>query len=35
MEHGLGITYTETYRPKWPTLMTYHHTVFVLDREQE
>jgi hypothetical protein len=23
----------ETYRPKWPTLMTYHHTLFVLDRD--
>jgi len=35
LEHGLETTYTETYRPKWPTLMTYHHSLFVLDREQE
>ena len=35
LENGLETTYTETYRPKWPTLMTYHHTLFVLDREQE
>jgi hypothetical protein len=35
LEHGLETTYSETYRPKWPTLMTYHHTLFVLNREQE
>ena len=35
MEHGLEAVHVETYRPKWPTLMTYHHTLFVLDREQE
>ena len=28
----LSITHAETYRPLWPTLGTYHHTVFVLDR---
>ena len=33
MEHGLETAHIETYRPKWPTLMTYHHTLFVLDRE--
>jgi SAM-dependent methyltransferase len=31
-EHGLGVRCVESYRPKWPTLMTYHHTLFVLDR---
>jgi ubiquinone/menaquinone biosynthesis C-methylase UbiE len=35
MEHGLEARHIESYRPKWPTLMTYHHTLFVLDREQE
>jgi ubiquinone/menaquinone biosynthesis C-methylase UbiE len=29
---GLGITHVETYRPVWPTLGTYHHSLFVLDR---
>jgi len=33
MEHGWEATHIETYRAKWPTLMTYHHTLFVLDRE--
>jgi len=28
----LSIAYEETYRPLWPTLKTYPHTVFVLDR---
>jgi len=28
----LSIAYTETYRPMWPTLKTYPHTLFVLDR---
>jgi hypothetical protein len=28
----LSIASVETYRPKWPTLMTYPHTLFVLDR---
>jgi ubiquinone/menaquinone biosynthesis C-methylase UbiE len=32
---GLETVHVETYRPKWPTLMTYHHTLFVLDREAE
>ncbi len=35
LEHGLEATHVESYRPRWPTLMTYHHTLFVLDREQE
>jgi len=35
MEHGLETVHVETYRPKWPTVMTYPHTLFVLDREQE
>jgi ubiquinone/menaquinone biosynthesis C-methylase UbiE len=29
---GLRVRATDTYRAKWPTLMTYHHTLFVLDR---
>jgi SAM-dependent methyltransferase len=33
MEHGLSAAQVESYRPKWPTLMTYHHTLFVLERE--
>jgi SAM-dependent methyltransferase len=33
LEQGLRPTHLETYRPKWPTLMTYHHTLFVLERE--
>lgn len=28
---GLAVRHTETYRAKWPTLMTYHHSLFVLD----
>jgi SAM-dependent methyltransferase len=32
-EHDLIAVNTESYRPKWPTLMTYHHTMFVLERE--
>jgi ubiquinone/menaquinone biosynthesis C-methylase UbiE len=31
-DRDLSIAYTETYRPIWPTLGTYHHSVFVLDR---
>lgn len=31
-ERDLSIAHTETYRPLWPTLGTYHHTLFVLDR---
>lgn len=31
-ELGLRAVHVETYRAKWPTLMTYHHTLFVLDR---
>jgi ubiquinone/menaquinone biosynthesis C-methylase UbiE len=29
---GLTIAQRDTYRAKWPTLMTYHHTFFALDR---
>lgn len=29
---GLRIVVRETYRAKWPTLMTYRHTLFALDR---
>jgi SAM-dependent methyltransferase len=30
---GLSERHTDTYRGRWPTLMTYHHTLFVLDRQ--
>jgi SAM-dependent methyltransferase len=33
MEHDLSMVHSETYRAKWPTLGTYHHTLFVLDVE--
>lgn len=33
MEHDLEVTHAESYRPRWPTLMTYHHTLFVLEGE--
>jgi ubiquinone/menaquinone biosynthesis C-methylase UbiE len=33
MEHDLEAVHVESYRPKWPTLMTYHHTLFVLEPE--
>ena|SRR2546428_9036720 len=33
LEHGLQVIHEETYRPKWPTLGSYHHTLFVLERE--
>jgi SAM-dependent methyltransferase len=33
MGHGLVAVHTETYRPKWPTLGTYPHTLFVLEHE--
>jgi ubiquinone/menaquinone biosynthesis C-methylase UbiE len=29
---GLGVAHADTYRARWPTLMSYHHTLFVLDR---
>ena len=32
-EQGLEATAVESYRPLWPTLGTYHHTLFVLERE--
>jgi SAM-dependent methyltransferase len=35
MEHGLAAVHVESYRPKWPTLGTYHHTLFVLEPEQQ
>lgn len=28
---GLDVRVADTYRARWPTLMTYHHTLFVLD----
>ena len=28
---GLRVEHAETYRARWPTLMTYHHTLFVLE----
>jgi ubiquinone/menaquinone biosynthesis C-methylase UbiE len=28
---GLSVVHAETYRARWPTLMTYHHTLFVLE----
>jgi SAM-dependent methyltransferase len=31
-ERDLSIAHVETYRPLWPTLGTYHHSLFVLDR---
>jgi ubiquinone/menaquinone biosynthesis C-methylase UbiE len=31
-EHDLSIVHLETYRPRWPTLLTYPHSLFVLDR---
>jgi ubiquinone/menaquinone biosynthesis C-methylase UbiE len=33
-ENGYRVNYAESYRPKWPTLGMYHHTLFVLDRRQ-
>jgi ubiquinone/menaquinone biosynthesis C-methylase UbiE len=31
-ERNLSVVHVDTYRPKWPTLMTYPHSAFVLDR---
>ena len=28
---GLAVRHSQTYRARWPTLMTYHHTLFVLE----
>lgn len=28
---GLSVRAADTYRARWPTLMTYHHTLFVLE----
>ncbi len=33
LEHGMRAVHVESYRPRWPTLMTYHHSVFVLEPE--
>ena len=33
LEHGLETWHQETYRPMWPTLRTYPHTLFVLEHE--
>lgn len=33
MEHGLRIVHAESYRPIWPTLGTYHHTIFALEHD--
>lgn len=30
--NDLAVVHQERYRPVWPTLGTYHHTLFVLDR---
>jgi len=30
--NGFRVGHTESYRPKWPTLGMYHHTLFVLER---
>lgn len=35
LEHGWEVRHAETYRPWWPTLGTYHHTAFVLERPTE
>ncbi len=34
-EHGLTALHVESYRPLWPTLGTYHHTLFALEREDQ
>jgi ubiquinone/menaquinone biosynthesis C-methylase UbiE len=34
-ENGFRVGHTESYRPKWPTLGMYHHTLFVLERRVE
>jgi ubiquinone/menaquinone biosynthesis C-methylase UbiE len=31
-ERDLSLVYSDTYRPTWPTLKTYPHSLFVLDR---
>ena len=31
---GLSERHTNTYRARWPTMMTYHHTLFVLDSDE-
>ena len=31
-EQDLSIVHVQTYRPRWPTLHTYPHSLFVLDR---
>jgi ubiquinone/menaquinone biosynthesis C-methylase UbiE len=29
---GLRVIHADTYRARWPTLMSYHHTLFVLEK---
>jgi len=31
-QNGFRVGHTESYRPKWPTLGMYHHSLFVLER---
>jgi ubiquinone/menaquinone biosynthesis C-methylase UbiE len=31
-DRSLALAHVESYRPMWPTLKSYHHTIFVLDR---
>ena len=31
---GFRVIHRETYRPMWPTLRTYRHTILVLDRDE-
>ena len=31
-QNGFRVGHAESYRPKWPTLAMYHHTLFVLER---
>jgi len=31
-QNGFRVGHAESYRPKWPTLAMYHHSLFVLDR---
>jgi hypothetical protein len=30
--NGLEVREEQTYRSRWPTLLTYHHTLFVLEK---
>jgi hypothetical protein len=29
---GLEVRQEDTYRARWPTLLTYHHTLFALEK---